>query len=158
MAYLIDGNNFLGHTYAPAYRDPHHRYELAQKLLIFQRLTRSRVILVFDGPPDPYLSDEQLQSKRFTVLFPPPGVPADTLIKELLESLTDLRRFFLVTSDRELKSVGRSRGATVLACSEFKAMLQEALKKNKALREFSKTTENHSPLEIRLWTDVFTKK
>lgn len=158
MAYLIDGNNFLGHTVPAAYRDPQHRYELAQKLLIFQGLTRSRVILVFDGAPDPYLSDEKLQSKRFTVLFPPRGATADTLIRELLESLTDLRHFFLVSSDRELKSAGRSRGATVLTCGEFNGMLKEVLKKNKALREFSKTTENPSPLEVRLWTDVFTKK
>jgi predicted RNA-binding protein with PIN domain len=158
MAYLIDGNNFLGHTVPAAYRDPQHRYELAQKLLIFQRLTRSRVILVFDGAPDPYLSDERLQSKRFTVIFPPRGVSADAIIKELLESLNDLRQFFLVSSDRELKSVGRTRGATVLTCGEFNGMLKEVLKKNKTLREFSKTTENPSPLEVRLWTDMFTKK
>jgi predicted RNA-binding protein with PIN domain len=158
MAYLIDGNNFLGHTVPAAHRDPQHRYELAQKLLIFQRLTRSRVILVFDGAPDPYLSDERLQSKRFTVLFPPRGAAADTIIRELLESLTDLRRFFLVSSDRELKSFGRSRGAAVLTCGEFDGMLKEVLKKNKALRELTKTAENPSPLEVRLWTDVFTKK
>jgi predicted RNA-binding protein with PIN domain len=158
MAYLIDGNNFLGLTVAPVYRDPQHRYDLVRKLLIFQRLTRSRIILVFDGPPDPHLEGEEFDGRSFNVLFPPRGLTADALIKELLDARRDLRHFFLVSSDRELKSAARSRGATVLACGEFNAMLKEALKKNRSLREMSKTAEKPSPLEVGLWSDLFAKK
>jgi len=158
MAYLIDGNNFLGLTVAPAYRDPQHRYDLVRKLLIFQRVTRSRVILVFDGPPDPHLEGEEFEGRSFSVLFPPPGLTADTLIKEFLDARRDLRHFFLVSSDRELKSAARSRGATVLACGEFNAMLKETLKKNRSSREMSKTAEKPTPLEVGLWSDLFSKK
>ncbi len=49
MAYLIDGNNLLGHVYAGFHRDPAHRSALVGKLQAFQRQTRTRVILVFDG-------------------------------------------------------------------------------------------------------------
>lgn len=158
MAYLIDGNNFLGQTVAPAYRDPQHRYDLARKLLIFQHITRSRVILVFDGSPDPKLTEEDVPTSKFSVLFPPPGVSADAMIKDLLNSLTDLRRFFLVSSDRELRSAARGRGARVLTCGEFKAMLKEALNTHRRSGEMRKTTERPSPLEVDLWSDMFAKK
>lgn len=158
MAYLIDGNNFLGRTISPVYRDPQHRYDLARRLLIFQRVTRSRVILVFDGPPDPRLLEAEAPGGKFSVLFPPPGETADAVIKDLLASLKDLRRFFLVSSDRELRAFARSRGARVLTCAEFDGMLKEAVKANRRSREMSKTTEKHSPLELDLWSEVFTKK
>ena len=51
MAYLIDGNNLLGHLFPGAHRDPDNRLKLVRRLIAFQRFTRSRVILVFDGPP-----------------------------------------------------------------------------------------------------------
>ncbi len=158
MAYLIDGNNFLGRTISPVYRDPQHRYDLARRLLIFQRLTRSRVILVFDGPPDPKLLEAEAPGGKFSVLFPPPGETADAVIKGLLDSLKDLRRFFLVSSDRELRAFARSHGAQVLTCGEFNAMLKEAVKSNRRAREMSKITEKPSPLELDLWSEVFTKK
>lgn len=158
MAYLIDGNNFLGRTIPPAYRDPQHRYDLARQLLIFQHVTRSRVILAFDGPPDPKLTEADVPSRKFSLLFPPRGTSADALIKDLLDSLTDLRRFFLVSSDRELQAAARKRGARVLTCGEFKAMLREALKKYRRSAEMSKTTEKPSPLEVDLWSDVFGKR
>jgi len=158
MAYLIDGNNFLGHTVASVDRDPQHRYELVRKLLVFERVTRSRVILVFDGPADPQLEGEAFEGRHFSVLFPPPGTSADVLIQELLAARRDLRNFFLVSSDRELKSAARSRGATVLTCGEFNAMLKEALKKNREAREMAKSGEKPSPLEVGLWSDLFAKK
>ncbi len=158
MAYLIDGNNLLGHTIPPAYRDPQHRYDLARRLLIFQRVTRSRIILVFDGPPDPRLTEVEVPGGKFTVLFPPPGETADAVIRGLIESLIDRRRLFLVSSDRELRSLARGRGAQVLTCGEFNAMLKETLKKHRSAQEMTKRSEEHSPLEIDLWSDLFTKK
>jgi predicted RNA-binding protein with PIN domain len=158
VAYLIDGNNFLGRTIPPVHRDPQHRYDLARRLLIFQRLTRSRVILVFDGPPDPKLVEAEAPGGKFSVLFPPRGETADTVIKDLLASLKDLRRFFLVSSDRELRAFARSRGARVLTCAEFNVMLKEAVKRNRRAREMTKTTEEPSPLEVDLWSEVFTRK
>ncbi|OGD26869.1 MAG: hypothetical protein A2Y56_16260 [Candidatus Aminicenantes bacterium RBG_13_63_10] len=158
MAYLIDGNNFLGQLVAPAYRDPGDRLDLVRKLLIFQRVTRSRVILVFDGGPDPRLEDLELEDRKFSILFPEPGSSADALIKEFLESRRDLRHFFLVSSDRELKSAARARGAEVISSGEFKGMLKEALSKSRASKEMTKTADKPTPLEVGLWSDLFTRK
>lgn len=158
MAYLVDGNNLLGHSIPPVYRDPQHRYDLVRKLLIFQHVTRSRVILVFDGTPDPRLSEVEVPGGKFTVIFPARGQSADAVIRELLEGLTDLRRFFLVSSDRELRSLARARGAQPLTCGEFNEMLKKALRKYRNASEMSKTTEKPTRLEVDLWSDVFTRK
>jgi predicted RNA-binding protein with PIN domain len=158
LAYLIDGNNFLGHIIPSAHRQPGDRRVLTGRLLIFQRVTRSRVVVVFDGPPDPALSEDNLGEGRLSVIFPPRGTTADEAILELTDRVKDRRRLFVVTSDRELRRAARSRGATVLGCAEFNAGLKEALKKSRRAREMTKPSVKPSPLEVRLWTDMFSKK
>jgi hypothetical protein len=56
MAYLIDGNNFIGHTSRYEHRDPRSKRELTAKLWIFHKMKRTKIFLVFDGPPDPNIS------------------------------------------------------------------------------------------------------
>ena len=52
MAYLIDGNNLLGRIAPHELREPAGRDGLVVRLLAFQRVTRARIHLVFDGNPE----------------------------------------------------------------------------------------------------------
>lgn len=156
MAYLIDGNNLLGHLYPGFHRDPAHRSALVGKLRAFQRQTRTRVILVFDGIapegfPDP-------GKEKFSVLFPPPGESADSLIVDYIERRTDHRNLFVVSSDREIRAIAREAGASSLRCDEFHRELKKILRAGREAREMDKDEISASALEVSLWTEAFARK
>ncbi|MGQ9800430.1 MAG: NYN domain-containing protein [Candidatus Saccharicenans sp.] len=157
MAYLIDGNNLMGQADPYFKFDPSSRNRLIARLLLFQRITRSRIFLVFDGKPP---LDEQTISlnPKFTVLFPEPGQSADQLIEELLSLKKDRRYFLLVSSDRGLKAIARGHGARSMSTLEFLRQLKQTLKDHREERELQKQSEDSTPLEISLWSDLFRKK
>ena len=155
MAYLIDGSNFIGYSSPRNIKDPKAKYRLVSRLLIFQRLKKTRVLLVFDGAPDLNLIGETFQKKKFSVIFPPLGGDADETIKEIISKQTDLRRFFVVSSDREIRRFAKSKRATPLSSKEFSRELQTALKEHRKSLEIEKKVTSLSPLEINQWLKIF---
>ena len=158
MAFLIDGNNFIGHTSSLALKDPQSRYNLVGRLIIFSRINRTKIQLVFDGPPDPELENIHTRIKKLEIHFPPRSQKADHIIKDILSRRKNKRRFFMVSSDRELKDFTRAQGFKVLTCPEFNKELKKALKDHKKIKEDQKEDTILSPLEIGLWHDVFKDK
>ncbi len=155
MAYLIDGNNFIGYSSPRSLRDPQAKYRLVSRLLIFQSQKKTRVLLVFDGTPDLNLIGETFQKKNFSVIFPPFGTNADETIKKIISKQTDLRRFFVVSSDHEIKRFAKSKKATPLSSKEFNRELQTALKEHRKSLEIEKKVTSLSPLEINQWLKIF---
>jgi predicted RNA-binding protein with PIN domain len=156
MAYLLDGNNLLGHIYAGFHRDPAHRAVLVRKLQTFQRQTRTRVILVFDGvAPADFPAPGR---EKFSILFPPSGESADTLIVDYIERHHDRRNLIVVSSDREIRTIAREAGAVSLRCDEFHRELKKVLRESRTAREMDKIEETASALEIALWTEAFERK
>jgi predicted RNA-binding protein with PIN domain len=145
VAYLIDGSNFIGYSSPRNIKDPKAKYRLVSRLLIFQRLKKTRVLLVFDGTPDLNLIGETFQKKKFSVIFPP----------QIISKQTDLRRFFVVSSDREIKRFAKSKRATPLSSKEFSHELQTALKEHRKSLEIEKKVTSLSPLEINQWLKIF---
>jgi predicted RNA-binding protein with PIN domain len=158
MGYLIDGNNLLGHIFPHELRDRRSRYILVSRLLAFQKVKKSRIELVFDGPPDQDLADIHSQKKKFFVHFAWPGQKADDIIKEVIARQKDFRQFFVVTSDRELKDFAKAKGAKTLTAKEFASLLKKVRREHRAAAELEKKTTTLSPFEIRLWLDTFAKK
>lgn len=158
MAYLIDGNNFIGHTSPHNLRDPQSKYALVSKLRIFHYIKKTKVILVFDGNPDPNLTGEKFRDKALSVIFPFGGQNADEVIKEIILKQSDLRRFFVVSSDREIKSFARSKGANPLSCIEFNRELKAIMKEYRKSLEKEKNVTLPSPLEINQWLNIFRNK
>ncbi|NIM57711.1 MAG: hypothetical protein GTO16_02045, partial [Candidatus Aminicenantes bacterium] len=145
MAYLIDGSNLIGYSSPRNVRDPKAKYRLVSRLLIFQRLKKTRVLLVFDGSPDLNLIGETFQRKKFSIIFPPMDGNADETIKEIISKQTDLRRFFVVSSDHEIKRFAKSKRATTLSSKEFSRELQIALKEHRKSLEIEKKVTSLSP-------------
>lgn len=158
MPYLIDGNNLLGFIAPSKFKNLRSKYDLVSKLRIFQRLKRTRVILVFDGYPNLNLPSEYYRGKKFLILFPPPDQNADQVIKEIILKQTDLRRFFVVSSDREIKNFARVKGAKALSCEDFSRQLGKVLKESKKTREEEKNVSSPSPLEVNQWLEIFKGK
>jgi predicted RNA-binding protein with PIN domain len=157
MSYIIDGSNFLGRAGRPV-KDPAEKMELARRLSVFQRQTRARVTLLFDGAADPALETPPPApgQRTLSVLFPPGGRPADDLIMEILEGRKENRDVVLVTSDRELAAFGRRRGARVKACADFARDLRCVVREFHRARACRKREiKPPAGLELRLWLDVF---
>jgi len=158
MAYLVDGNNFIGHTSPYDIRDPRNKYSLIAKLLIFNKIQKAKIIVVFDGPPDPEITDQNFPAKSLTVLFPDEGQNADLIIKDILSRRARERRFYVVSSDREIKDFARKKGIKPLTCEKFNKQLKDVLKENKKVKEMDKDSHFPSPLEVNHWIDIFKKK
>lgn len=158
MAYLIDGNNFIGHSSPAELRDPQSKHRLVSKLQRFQRQKKTRVLVVFDGNPDPDFIDEKFRKKYFSVIFPAFDQNADEVIKEIVSKQTDLRRFFVVSSDREIKNFAKTKGAKSLSCEEFERELKSALKEHRESQAEEKKVAHPSSFEINQWLKIFKNK
>jgi predicted RNA-binding protein with PIN domain len=155
MPYLIDGNNLIGHMPNLALSDPESKQRLAARLMIFQAVKKTKIILVFDGPPDPALIGKNFRRKEFAVCWPDLEESADTLIEQQINKQTDYRHFYVVSSDREIQAFARTNGAKILDCGEFHKLLKSALKEFKESQALNKKDSNLSPLEVDQWLEIF---
>lgn len=158
MPFLIDGNNLIGHIPHLNLRDPNSRMRLIFQLLQFQKVKNTRVIVVFDGHPDKNLPEEKFKDIPFFVRYPDFDENADQVIKTIISQQTDLRQFFVVSSDREIKRFAQSQGAKAVGCDYFHKELKSALREHKKMAEMEKDDTTPSPLEIQQWTDIFKGK
>lgn len=158
MAYLIDGNNFLGHTSGLGPRNSDAKHGLILRLLAFQQFTRTRIYLVFDGKESSAFPDDDFKKEKFSVLHPDYGMTADGLLKDMIERRHDRRHLVLVSSDRDLRDYARERGVNTLNCREFENRLKSTLKERKKAVEMRKETAWLSPLELSLWQGAFRPK
>jgi len=153
---LIDGNNLLGHIFPTSFREKQSKFNLIYDLFIFQRRKRTRVSVVFDGRAEPSL--EKFQKKKFSIIYPPLGQNADGIIKDIISNETDLRRFFVISSDQEIKRFAKSKGAKTLSSKDFSRELKTILKENRRFQEFQKKVSELSPLEIDHWLMIFKNR
>ena len=157
MAYLIDGNNLLGRIAPQELRERTGRDGLVVRLLAFQRVTRARIHLVFDGNPEPTPTDVPVNAK-FVVHYPGEGQSADDVIRDMIARQTDRRRFFVVSSDRAIRELAKKSGLESVTSDVFARELKATIKEGKKRRELDKRTEVPSSLEIDLWDEVFKSK
>jgi predicted RNA-binding protein with PIN domain len=126
MAFVVDGNNVMGQTPGWHRDKSKSRRSLLEKLAAFARLKNARVTVVFDGAPD-CIAPEGSAFHGVKVLYAEPGSDADTRIQHLVETSTDPRGLTVVTSDRHLAFLVRSRGATVIRSGEFRTQIEHLL-------------------------------
>ncbi len=157
MAYLIDGNNLLGRVAPEELRQRSGRDGLVVKLLAFQKVTHTRIHLVFDGNPERERTAVPVNPK-FTILYPGEGQTADDVIEDVVRRLTDRRRFFVVSSDRAVREFAKENGVTAVTSEAFAKELKSALKERKKQKEMEKHVRTPSPLEVDLWDEVFKAK
>jgi predicted RNA-binding protein with PIN domain len=155
MPYLIDGSNLIGHSPHLDLSDPRSKKKLVAQLAIFQAIKKTKIILVFDGPPDPDLVGEKFRRKEFSVFWPDMEESADTVIERWIEKQTDLRHLTVVSSDREIKTFAKMNGAKVLDCEKFHQLLKSALKEHKESKSMNKEDVTLSPLEVDHWLEIF---
>lgn len=125
MAIIVDGNNVMGQTPGWHRDKSAARRNLVRRLADFARKRKARVTVVFDGEPDRLMPDSSA-FRGIKILYSDKGSDADTRIRRLVENSPDPRGLTVVTSDRQLASLVRWRGAKVVRSGEFRRQMEEA--------------------------------
>ncbi|MEK6288121.1 MAG: NYN domain-containing protein [Acidobacteriota bacterium] len=126
MAYIVDGNNVMGQTPGWHRDKSKSRRALLEKLAAFATAKKARVTVVFDGGAD----SEVPEGSAFhgvKVLYAERGSNADARIERLVETSPDSRGLTVVTSDRHLAFLVRSRGASVVRSGEFRKQIERII-------------------------------
>lgn len=149
MPYLIDGDNLLW-AWDFEGEIEEGRSQLVKILLKFHWRKKSKFIIFFDGP----LKESFPSTEYMRVVISSSGIPADETIKELLETQPDCKSIILVSSDRELRYKAKIKRAKVITSPEFIKIIQKVVRK----QEKEKREQDITPLEVRLWENIFKRK
>lgn len=118
---VIDGYNLIGFRKGGLGDIEEERRDLLDALVIYKRLKRARITVVFDGPAIAYPGSSPA---GLDVVFSQ-GRQADAVIKDLAARKGSGAT--VITSDRDLAGFAKARGSVVLGSDEFSALLDEAL-------------------------------
>jgi predicted RNA-binding protein with PIN domain len=140
MAYIVDGNNVMGQTPGWHRDKSKSRIALLEMLASFAKAKKARVTAVFDGGPDSAFP-EGSAFHGVRILYAERGSDADTRIERLVETAPDPRGLTVVTSDRHLAFLVRSRGATVVRSGEFRKQIDR-------VAELTPKTEDGEAFEL----------
>jgi predicted RNA-binding protein with PIN domain len=122
MPLLIDGHNLIGRLPDLRLDDPDDEAKLVARLRTYCARTRKRITVVFDrGLPGGH--SWELSGGGVEVVFAATGHTADGILCERVRQARDPRGLTVVTSDREVITVARARGARVVRSDEFAAQL-----------------------------------
>ena len=151
MPWLIDGNNLLGLSAELHQKDPGARSRLVQRLAAFSRAKRTKVVVVFDGDPEPGLSGSDVALGDVRAIFSGRGASADSRILRLLDAAEDPAGYTVVTTDRALGDHARHRRASVVTSLAFRRKLE---------KEGISKPAGDEPLpadEVARWEEIFKR-
>jgi predicted RNA-binding protein with PIN domain len=156
---LIDGHNLIGRLPDIDLDDPDDEARLVARLRTYcsrrhkrpQKAGRARATVVFDGGL-PGGRSHPLSGSGVEVIFASPGRTADGILLERIRRARDPRGLTVVTSDDQIISVARARGARVVRSEEFVPELG-------ASPEPQPEKDVHlSANEVEEWMHVFERK
>ncbi|WKZ32352.1 MAG: NYN domain-containing protein [Thermodesulfobacteriota bacterium] len=118
---IIDGYNLIGSRRGGLGDIEEERRCLLETLVIYKRLKKARITVVFDGPAMTYPGSHPA---GLEVVFSA-GRQADAVIRDMVARKGSGAT--VITSDREIAGFAKARGAVVLGSDEFSAFLDDAL-------------------------------
>jgi predicted RNA-binding protein with PIN domain len=155
MPYVIDGDNLIGSSPDISLEDPDARSKLLHILTKFQDNKKVNVIVVFDGMPEKGVQREEICTK-FCVRYPHAGFSADDEIKRIFNEFNYFKDVTLVSSDRELKSYAKKKGAKTLNSIEFYFELKRISRLHGKKEESKKRIDAQlSDREVDQWLKIF---
>lgn len=158
MPYIIDGNNLIGCAPEFSLSDPEARGKMVTIIKKFQESKNTKITVVFDGEPQGSELRNPINSKM-TVVYPRYGLTADDEIKRILENYQNLKETVLVTTDRELKSFAKEKGAKTINSIEFYFILKKTFvlqgKKEETLKRVNTRVSQN---EVEQWLKIFNNK
>lgn len=155
MPYIIDGDNLIGSSPDINLDDPQARPKLVHIVKRFQENKNYNVIIVFDGGPESGVHREELTPK-LSLRHPRDGDSADDEIKRILRGFNYFKDVVLITSDRELKSFAKNKGAKTINSIEFYFQLKRVSRISGKKEESRKRIDTElSDHEVDHWLKIF---
>lgn len=155
MPYIIDGNNLIGSSPDIKLDDPEARRKIFEFIKRYQESRKNNIILVFDGEPDVSLHGN-INSSKFTIRYPNMGESADEVIRKIMNGYHQFQDVILVTSDRELKTFARNKGAKTVNSIEFYYELKRTYRHSGKKEEKMKRINTRlSDTEVDQWMKIF---
>jgi predicted RNA-binding protein with PIN domain len=118
MPLLIDGHNLIGQMPDIDLADPNDESKLVRRLKRYCWQHNRSATVVFDaglpGGPSPALS-----SPKINVVFASRNSSADDIIRHRIRRSRDPRGLLVVSSDHNIQSLARTRGARVIEARDF---------------------------------------
>lgn len=115
---LVDGYNVAKTAWTDVSLEEERR-RLVQLLERVHLRTRADFLVVFDGSGPTGAPPGQARSRTVRIRFSPAGVPADDVVRDLVDKLPADRPVVVVSSDREVAEGARARGANVLGSRQL---------------------------------------
>ncbi len=118
---LIDGYNLIRQSPELSQLDRQDiqlgREALIDMLVIYKKLKRHKITIVFDGTNAPLFSQNRDQVKGIKIIFSRQGELADTVIKRIVAIARE--KTLVVSSDRDIINFAASCGAATISSPEF---------------------------------------
>ena len=114
---LVDGYN-VARTAWPSLTPEEERLRLIAALEELHARTAAEVTVVFDGVQEGAPTFGQA-SRTVRVRFTADGVPADDVVRDLVDRFPVQRPVVVVSSDREVADGARARGANAVSSRQF---------------------------------------
>ena len=157
MPVVIDGNNLL-HAARRAETSTLliGRSMLCDAIGRWAQRRNERVHVVFDGPAPPRPLAGQIGHPAIQVTYSGPGISADSVLTEILQTDSAARRLLVVSSDLEIVRAARRRRARSVGADEFWRMVQRDLSRGRPAQKEPKEKESGlSPDDVQRWLDEF---
>lgn len=144
MAFLVDGNNLLGRLGGGT------REGLVSELAQLARLRRTRLTVVFDGPPEHGRPKVQALGD-VTVVCAAPLTADEEIVRRLRES-RDPKGLTVITDDRALTSAVKSAGGRAEGIEGFRREASSRLNAPAAVEP----TKSAPPIGVKEWERWFS--
>jgi len=158
MHYIIDGNNFIGHSPDLSLTAEDCRRDALLRVAAFCRRAGARATIFFDGGPDAHVGVSGVSLGPVRALLAGKGIEADTRILALVDGGRG-RVFTVVSSDRKIYGRARSAGCEALRVHEFNALLERARRQDLATEyrqaELDQKSRQLRDGELKEWLEIF---
>ncbi|HUX07422.1 MAG TPA: NYN domain-containing protein [Acidobacteriota bacterium] len=149
MPYLIDGNNLIGAIRVIDIRDAAAREKMTRMLAAYQRAKNNSVTVVYDGPPPGGVRGKS-SIGGLKIIYAGPDTDADTRIRKILDRAREPASYVVVSSDKQVYSYARWRGAKAMRVMPFYKDLQQTLERaGRMAAEFDALNDNEVDEWIR---------
>ena len=157
MHYLIDGHNLIAQMSDIQLSDPDDEEQLVRRLRGWMAAGRKRRITLFFDGGLPGGRDPHISGGSLTVIFASVGRDADSLIIRRISKIRNAPEYTLVSSDRSIVAVARSRGMPVVDSHSFARAMEDEAQERGAAGIDLPTKEN--PMldanDVARWLDIF---
>ncbi len=155
MPCIIDGNNLIGSSPDLSIEDPDVRLQLLQAVIKYQKVKKNNIVLVFDGEPEDKIL-KHADARKISVIFSGKNIKASDKIRELVDGYSSCKDTVVITSDRELKTHSRKKGAKSINSIEFYYKLKRFSRNSEKFEEKQKRIEVEvSDNEVDDWMKIF---